>query len=232
MARAAHDPRLRRLPARAVRGPVPGAGRAGARRAACRSCSRPLPVGLDEQLGPRPRHLVGARATSFPTPTCRSCSSASTRRSRPRSTTSSAGGSRRCATKACCRRQRQPRAQPARLRLGPPRRRAVRLGGALRGAGARAAARRRPRAAVDYEALGRDAHALRAHARSLPAAALRPRRPPPATPSASRSKASTAARSRCWRSASADRPKPAPDIHSRAPEVPMAERDDVVRRDG
>ena len=32
---------------------------------------------------------------------------------------------------------------------------------------------------VDYETLGRDAHALRAHARPLPAAALRPRRPPP-----------------------------------------------------
>ena len=67
---------------------VAGAARAGRRRARRR-------------LGPRPRDVVGARATSSRRPTSRSCSSASTRRSPPRSTTSSASAWRPCATKAC-----------------------------------------------------------------------------------------------------------------------------------
>ena len=59
---AAHDPRLLRLPRRAVRRRVPGARRPGAGRGDRRHRAADLGRARRRQLGPRPRHVVGARA--------------------------------------------------------------------------------------------------------------------------------------------------------------------------
>ena len=172
----AHHPRLRRVPARAVRG-----------RSTRRRATRALAQRVQELLAPVPvalRRASGASttapgrccATCSRTPTCRWSSSASTRRSRRRSTTSSGAGSRRCATRACwswaaatscttCTRT------PGAGSIVEPLDWAVRF---------ERRARELMRAGdhgplVEYEALGTDALLSVAHARPLPAPALRPR---------------------------------------------------------
>ena len=79
MPRPSHDPRLHRLPGRALRGRVPRTGRPGAggrgRRAALTDGGAPRHAGL----GHRPRHLVRARPHLSRRRRSRSCSSGSTR---------------------------------------------------------------------------------------------------------------------------------------------------------
>ena len=100
----------------------------------------PRARGPRRAVGPRPRHVVGAVP---PVPRCRRARRAARRSTRPSPRRFHYELGRRLAAAArrgrARHRQRQPRAQPPRLCLGPPSRGAVRLGGALRGAGARAA---------------------------------------------------------------------------------------------
>ena len=170
-----HDSRLRRLSARALsrcstrRRAIPRS------RARVQSLLAPVHVVLDDSLGPRSRDMVRASCTYFPQADIpivqlsidETQAGVVPLRSRPKI---GAAARRGCAD----RRQRQPRAQPPRLCVGPTLARSVRLGGAFREAARELMLAGEFSPLVNYESLGMDAIAVNSDARSLPAAALRP----------------------------------------------------------
>ena len=178
--------------------PYPAPGIAGAGRARAGAAGAPA-RGPRRALGARPRDVVGAGP---PLSRGRRAGGAALDGRDPARVLPSTSSARRLAAAArrgrAGDRQRQPRAQPPRLRVGPPSRRAVRLGGALREAGPRPDPRRRSPPAGGVRVPGRRRPARRARRPTTTCRCSTSSAPAsPATWPASRWKASTAARCPC-----------------------------------